>query len=289
MADDIEEDDDYEGLLEKNRHEPKSPKSGLMNSRITDKHADTYSTKMDDVELDENGKVKEKDESEEEEEEAPKPLFSDQSVSKTLAIMNILFALLLIIPTVIASPDLTYEVISLYVVAILMLFGSTFGCIWYFCFWMPVEDFQYEINQRAESKRKKRRSIEIRAMWDGDGSAPEAWVRNPPDWVNRKLAIKELEELIARGADIDLEEDLDKMMDNVSSRTNIVIGDDGEEIIEEEDSYETSDIHSEESSIGPLDPDNEAGGEEDSDMDAPPPFQGEGVEMTSVKRLESPR
>jgi len=287
MADDVEEYDDYEGLLEKNRQEPKSPKSGLMNSRITDKHADTYSTKMDDVELDENGKVKEKDESEEE--EAPKPLFSDQSVSKTLAIMNILFALLLIIPTVIASPDLTYEVISLYVVAILMLFGSTFGCIWYFCFWMPVEDFQYEINQRAESKRKKRRSIEIRAMWDGDGSAPEAWVRNPPDWVNRKLAIKELEELIARGADIDLEEDLDKMMDNVSSRTNIVIGDDGEEIIEEEDSYETSDIHSEESSIGPLDPDNEAGGEEDSDMDAPPPFQGEGVEMTSVKRLESPR
>lgn len=288
MADDIEEDDDYEGLLEKNRHEPKSPKSGLMNSRITDKHADTYSTKMDDVELDQDGKVIKQDESEEEEEEAPTPIISDQSVSKTLAIMNILFALLLIIPTVLASPDLTYEVISLYVVAILMLVGSIFACIYYFCFWMPVEDFQYQINQRAESKRKKRRSIEIRALWDGDGSAPEAWVRNPPDWVNRKLAIKELEELIARGADINLEENIDKMMDDVSSRTNIVIGDDGEEIIEDEDSYETEDIHSEESSIGPLDSDIEAG-EEESDMDAPPPFQGEGVEMTSVKRLESPR
>lgn len=275
MADDIEEDDDYEGLLEKNRHEPKSPKSGLMNSR-----------KMDDVELDQDGKVIKTDDSEEE--EAPTPIISDQSVSKTLAIMNILFALLLIIPTVLASPDLTYEVISLYVVAILMLVGSIFACIYYFCFWMPVEDFQYQINQRAESKRKKRRSIEIRALWDGDGSAPEAWVRNPPDWVNRKLAIKELEELIARGADINLEENIDKMMDDVSSRTNIVIGDDGEEIIEDEDSYETEDIHSEESSIGPLDSDIEAG-EEESDMDAPPPFQGEGVEMTSVKRLESPR
>lgn len=277
MADDVEEDDDYEGMLQKNAREPKSPKSGLINTR-----------KMDDVELDENGKVKEKDDSEEEEEEPPKPLFSDQSVSKSLAIMNILFALLLIIPTVLASPDLNYEIISLYAVAILMLVVSTFACLWYFCLWMPVEDFQYEINERAESKRKKRRSIEIRALWDGDGSPPEAWVKNPPDWVNRKIAIKELEELIARGADINLEEDLDKMMDDVSSRTNIVIGDDGEEIIEEEDSYETSDIHSEESSIGPLDPDNEAGGEE-SEMDAPPPFQGEGVEMTSVKRLESPR
>lgn len=253
MADDVEEDDDYEGMLQKNAREPKHPKSGLVNTRITGKHADSYSTKMDDVELDENGKVKEKDDSDEEEEEPPKPLFSDQSVSKSLAIMNILFALLLIIPTVLASPDLNYEIISLYAVAILMLVVSTFACLWYFCLWMPVEDFQFEINERAEQKRKRRRSIEIRKMWDGDGPAPEAWVRNPPDWVNRKLAIQEIEELIARGAEINLEEDLDKMMDEVGSRTNIVIGDDGEEIIEEEDSYETSDIHSEESSIGPLD------------------------------------
>jgi len=284
-------------------------RSGLMNHRIDD-----------DSRFDEDGNAigtKGKGDSEDSDEEGAyfgdsedKELISNQGISKSLAVMNICFALLLIIPTIIAAPDMNYEIISLYIVSILMLIVSIFALFWHFMAFMEFDDFKFQVNELANEKVRRRRSEEIRKVYEeyGEdniyseegygGDPPEEWMDFPPQWVLNAIEDEhqpfygDIRNRI-RSSMIE-KENIKKasarssgnsaFSPSAGSRTSVVIRD-GEEIIEDEDSYETSDIHSSSSddeSMGAFDPD----GEDEEGLDSPPPFQAEGasVEMTRMPR-----
>merc|ERR1719336_2467966 len=108
----------------------------------------------DDSRFDEDGnaigtKGKGDSEDSDEEDSEDKELISNQGISKSLAVMNICFALLLIIPTIIAAPDMNYEIISLYIVSILMLIVSIFALFWHFMAFMEFDDFKFQVNELA--------------------------------------------------------------------------------------------------------------------------------------------
>jgi len=309
----IPELDDYEGALEERRDPPEielprkhsiTARSGLMNHRIDD-----------DSRFDEDGnaigtKGKGDSEDSDEEDSEDKELISNQGISKSLAVMNICFALLLIIPTIIAAPDMNYEIISLYIVSILMLIVSIFALFWHFMAFMEFDDFKFQVNELANEKVRRRRSEEIRKVYEeyGEdniyseegygGDPPEEWMDFPPQWVLNAIEDEhqpfygDIRNRI-RSSMIE-KENIKKasarssgnsaFSPSAGSRTSVVIRD-GEEIIEDEDSYETSDIHSSSSddeSMGAFDPD----GEDEEGLDSPPPFQAEGasVEMTRMPR-----
>jgi len=316
----IPELDDYENEIELGRKHSITAKSGLMNHRIDE-----------DERFDDDGNAigtKGKGDSEDSDEEggyfgddADRELISNQGISKSLAVMNICFALLLIIPTIIAAPDMNYEIISLYIVSILMLIVSIFALFWHFMAFWEFDDFKFHVNELANADVRRRRAEEIRKVYevygeDGilseegyGGDPPEEWMDFPPQWVlykiedeyqpfygdhRNRIASSMIEKANIKKASA-------RSAFNAGSRTSVVIRD-GEEIIEDEDSYETSDIHS---SASDPESDDSMGafagktckdghtkklgypdGEDEEGLDNPPPFQAEGVslEMTRMPR-----